>query len=107
MIYVRVEMPVLLEDEDGTVVPMNATGRGMYEAIPDALYRRNRWLGLFRRLLVLVEGCGRRFWIDENYRRFAEIEAAARGSPQRSAKWKAVLSARASKRGCGCGEKKG
>jgi hypothetical protein len=102
VIQVSLDMLLVLDDEDGTPVYLDYPGTGIYQTVSDSVYRRNRWMGLFKRRLTRVRGFGREFWIDENWRAREAVLAAMRGEKERAMPYQVVVPANAKRRGCGC-----
>lgn len=85
-----------VEDVDGSWHRIEGTTSRLHVPIPVTAYRRNAWMGLFRRRLVRVRGFGREYWLDSYWRRENDagrsIDVVAQPVNRQS--------------GCGCGGRK-
>lgn len=106
MIAVQSEFPIRVEDADGRWWTV-CTSPGVYDTIPASCYRRNAWMGLFRRRLRRVRGYGREFWIDEFWRRRQAHDAIERAVAAARPAWVPVDPPAARRSGCGCQGKAG
>lgn len=97
LIYVHVEFPVALQDDDGSWTRIEGTGGGVFFPVTASLYRRNAWMGLFHRFLSRRFRFGRWVLVDEVWRKANET---ARGVRLPESQTAIVAS------GCGCHGKK-